>query len=107
MSLEETYKALDTLLKDEGTFKQVVEAVFESIDTDKSGSIDIKEIEVFINSVCKEMGIGQQPDKAAIETVFKELDTDKSNSIDKEELGKFLRTLFEEQKKQLEAAMKK
>ena len=105
--LEETYKALDALLKDEKTFNEVVSAVFKSIDKDGSGTIELNEIEDFIKGICEDMGISQIPDTTSISSVFNELDTDHSKNISKKELAGFLRLLFEEQKKQLKAMFKK
>ena len=104
---QETYTALVALLKDDKTFTEVVNAVFASIDKDGSGTLEIGEIEDFINGVCKEMNITKAPGKDNIKDVFEELDEDKSKTISREELGKFLRVLFEEQKNQLEKQLKK
>ena len=105
--VEETYAALDALLKDEKTFKEVVAAVFKSIDKDNNGTLDISEIQDFIGIVCAEMNIKGGPGKENIKDVFEELDEDKSKTISEDELAKFLRVLFEEQKKQLAKQLKK
>ena len=105
--IQETYNALDALLKDEKTFSEVVSAVFASIDKDGSGTLEINEVEEFITSVCTEMGIKKAPGKDNIKEVFEELDEDKSKTISKDELAKFLRVLFEEQKNQLAKQLKK
>ena len=97
----ETYNALDALLKDEKTFSEVVSAVFSSIDKDGSGTLEIDEVQTFIEGVCTEMGIKKAPGKDNIKEVFEELDEDKSKNISKDELAKFLRVLFDEQRKNL------
>eukprot|EP00831_Metopus_contortus_P034860 TRINITY_DN2775_c0_g1_i2.p3 TRINITY_DN2775_c0_g1~~TRINITY_DN2775_c0_g1_i2.p3 ORF type:complete len:109 (-),score=28.48 TRINITY_DN2775_c0_g1_i2:137-463(-) len=94
----ETYAALDGLLKNEATFNDVVSAVFSSIDKDKSGTLEIEEIEEFISTMCSEMGLKTGPGKENVREIFEELDEDKSKNISQEELGKFLRLLFEEQR---------
>ena len=104
--VQETYKALDSLLKDPKIFDEVVSAVFSSIDKDGNGTLEIEEVEEFINGVCSEMGIKNAPGKESIKEVFDELDEDKSKNISKEELAKFLRALFEEQRTQLGKQLK-
>ncbi len=105
--IQETYNALDELLKDEKTFGEVVSAVFASIDKDGSGTLEMDEIEDFISKVCDEMGMKNLPKKDSIKEVFEELDEDKSKTISKDELAKFLRVLFEEQKNQLYKQLKR
>ncbi len=105
--IQETYNALDGLLKDEKTFSEVVAAVFASIDKDGSGTLEIDEIEEFISKMCTDMGMKMIPGKDNIREVFEELDEDKSKTISKDELAKFLRVLFEEQKNQLAKQLKK
>ena len=104
MDLQETIAIIEALLGNETAFEQLVECVFDSIDTDKSGSIEIEEIETFIKDVCKE-GLGEAPDKESIKAVFDLLDEDHSNSIEKSELGAYLRMLFEDQKQKAETIM--
>ncbi len=105
--IDETYYALDALLRDEKTFREVVSAVFKSIDKNGDGTLEISEIEEFIGVVCTEMNIKNGPGKDNIKDVFDELDEDKSKTISEDELAKFLRVLFEEQKKQLAKQLKK
>ncbi len=100
-SAQETYNALEELLNNEVAFKEVVKSVFESIDTDHSGSLEKGEITQFIQTICGEMDIKKLPGNDSVEQVFKEIDTDHSNNISQGELGVFLKTIFLEQKKQL------
>ena len=100
-SVQETYDALTAILSDEKTFNEVVESVFKSIDKDNSGTLEKKEIEEFISTICGEMNIKKLPGSDSVEQVFKEIDTDHSNNISQGELGVFLKTIFLEQKKQL------
>ena len=104
--IQETFNALDALLKDEKTFSELVSAVFASIDKDGSGTLEIEEVEEFIMNVCSEMGIKNAPAKSNIRDVFEELDEDKSKNISKDELAKFLKVLFEEQRNQLGKQLK-
>jgi len=112
--IQETFSALDELLKDEKTFSEVVSAVFASIDDDGNGSLDFEEVKKFIEKIFDEMKIpvAKQDKKIksgmtaginmnSVTELFEELDEDKSKTISKDELAKFLKILFEEQKGQL------
>lgn len=68
--------------------------VFKTIDVDGSGSLEKAEIRNFINNICSEMGMKNNPDDKTIQEVFAELDEDGSNDISTDELKKFLRKLF-------------
>ena len=98
----EAHKGLKMILKNSKLFDQVVGEVFKTIDEDGSGEIDAKEINNFLEQVCKSMGT-EKPDPESIDSVFKELDTDKSGNIDQKELGTFLKEIFKEQKRALAA----
>ena len=98
---EETYNTLNSLLANEDSFKEVIEAVFASIDEDGSGDLQPSELEKFIKEVCTSMGLKSAPGGDNINQVFKELDKDKSGTIDKEELGAFLKSLFSQQRDEL------
>ena len=105
--LQETFNSLDSLLKDEKTFAEVVSAVFVSIDKDNNGTLDLEEVGNFISGVCKDMGVKKDISKGNVMDIFEELDEDKSKTISKDELAKFLRALFEEQKNQIFKRLKK
>lgn len=104
--LVDTYNTLETLLKDKNLFEQVTKSVFQSIDKDGSGSLDIEELEEFINTICGEMNIKKGPSKDSIAAVYKALDEDGNKTISMDELASFLRIMFEEQKVQIEKQLK-
>ena len=98
----ETIEALDNLLTNKQAFNEVLTEIFNLIDTDKSGEIELMEIKDFMTKICKEMGLQAKPDQDAIDNLFQELDTDHSNTIEKTEMAIFLKRLFIEQKELLE-----
>ena len=81
--------------------------VFKQIDIDMSGSLERKEIQNFINNICQEMGMKNNPDDKTIQEVFAELDEDGSDDISVEELKSFLRKLFVCQKDEVAKALGK
>jgi Ca2+-binding EF-hand superfamily protein len=92
--MEQTYEALKVILEDEETFNHVCTEVFKTIDVDSSGSLEKAEIKNFINNICMEMGMKNNPDDKTIQEVFSELDEDNSDDISIDELKGFLRKLF-------------
>lgn len=105
--MEQTYEALKVILEDEDTFNHVCTEVFKTIDVDGSGSLERSEIKNFINNICAEMGMKNNPDDKTIQEVFAELDEDNSNDISIEELKGFLRKLFICQKEEVAKALGK
>jgi hypothetical protein len=53
-------------LEDEETFNHVCSEVFKTIDVDGSGSLERSEIKNFINNICMEMGMKNNPDDKTI-----------------------------------------
>eukprot|EP00826_Nyctotherus_ovalis_P042044 TRINITY_DN428_c0_g1_i3.p2 TRINITY_DN428_c0_g1~~TRINITY_DN428_c0_g1_i3.p2 ORF type:complete len:110 (-),score=33.17 TRINITY_DN428_c0_g1_i3:81-410(-) len=99
---------VNVLLNNEKLFNQVVKTVFDSIDTDKSGSLELSEMEGFMRKVCDEMNIKGGPNKSEINEIFESLDTDKSKSIGIDEMGAFLKKILLDQQKSLtESLLKK
>lgn len=105
--MEQTYEALKVILEDDETFNHVCSEVFKTIDVDGSGSLERSEIKNFINNICTEMGMKNNPDDKTIQEVFKELDQDDSDDISVEELKGFLRKLFECQRDEVAKALGK
>ena len=105
--MEQTYEALKVILEDEETFNHVCSEVFKTIDVDSSGSLEKAEIKNFINNICMEMGMKNNPDDKTIQEVFAELDEDNSDDISIDELKAFLRKLFVCQKDEVAKALGK
>ena len=84
--LEQTYEALCVILEDEDTFNHVCQEVFKTIDDDGNGQLEWAEIKAFIEKICKEMGMKNNPDDKTMNEVFRELDEDGSDDVSVEEL---------------------
>ena len=98
---------VNVLLGNEKLFNQVVKTVFDSIDTDKSGTLEISEMENFMKKVCEEMNIKGGPNKSEINEIFDSLDTDKSKNIGMDEMGDFLKKILLDQQKALQDVINK
>ena len=108
--VEEARNNLDMvniLLTNERLLNQVVKIVFDSIDTDKSGTLELSEMEAFMKKVCDEMKIEGGPNTTELSEIFDSLDTDKSKNIGMEEMTVFLKKILLDQQKALTEMIEK
>lgn len=82
------------ILANETKFNEVARAAFDSVDTDKSGEVDSKELEVVMASIAKDMGC-DAPTKEEVAEVLNHLDADKSGKISFNEFKVLIRTVLE------------
>ena len=76
--------SLKDLIKDEEKIREVARVGFESVDTDKSGYIDSKELGKVMADISKDLGV-DPPSPEEIKEVLTHLDTDKSGKIELDE----------------------
>ena len=76
--------SIKDIINDEEKLKEVARVGFESVDTDKSGYIDSKELGKVMEDISKELGV-PPPNPAEIQEVMTHLDTDKSGKIEFDE----------------------
>ena len=76
--------SIKDIINDEKKLREVARVAFESVDTDKSGQIDSKELAVVMEGISKDLGVAP-PSKAEVDEVLTHLDTDKSGKIDFDE----------------------
>ena len=76
--------SIKDIINDESKLKQVARAAFDSVDTDKSGHIDAKELNAVMSGISKDLGI-DEPSKEEVAEVLEKLDTDKSGKIEFDE----------------------
>ena len=99
---KETLEMVNILLRNEKLFGQVVKIVFESIDTDRSGTLELAEMENFLTKICEEMNIAGGLNNTDIKEIFETLDADKSKSIGMDEMATFLKKVLNDEKKSLD-----
>lgn len=85
---------LDQILSDDTKFDKAAKAVFEGVDSDKSGSISKAELGNAMVSFTRETGLNP-PTDADVEKAFTQLDLDRSGSIDFNEFKVYMRRLLE------------
>ncbi len=68
------------ILNDEVKFNEISRAAFDSVDTDKSGEIDAKELGRIMNQLAKETKTAP-PSTEEVAEVLEALDEDKSGKI--------------------------
>ena len=76
--------SIKDIVNDEKKLREVARVAFESVDTDKSGQIDNKELSMIMEGISKDLGV-DPPSKEEINEVLQHLDTDKSGKIDFDE----------------------
>ena len=76
--------SIKDIINDEKKLREVAKAAFDSVDTDKSGQIDGKELSTLMEGISKDIGIAP-PSKDEIKEVLEHLDSDKSGKIDLDE----------------------
>ena len=96
-------EAIDKVLNDPKMFQNMVDKLFSLIDKDKSGGLDLNEVEQFMIQSASSMGVSTPPSKESIKAMFDKLDVNKDKILSKEEVSTFVRFMLEEQKKAFEA----
>ena len=99
IKLKRSSIAIDKVLNDKKLFQDIVDKLFTIIDKDKSGGLDIHEIEEFMVTSSSKMGMATPPSKENIKAMFDKLDVNKDKILSKEELSAFVKEMLENQKK--------
>ena len=85
--------SIKDILNNQNKLYEVARAAFESVDTDKSGEIDLPELEQVMAQLAHEMG-ADPPSTDDVNEVFEYLDTDKSGTIDFQEFSRLIKDLL-------------
>jgi len=87
------------ILDNESKFNQVAKTAFDSVDQDKSGQIDSKELMVVMKQVCLDCG-AEAPKEQDVMDVLNHLDSDKSGKLDLGEFKVLIRDVLEAMSKE-------
>ncbi len=82
------------ILSDEHAFMKVVQASFNSVDMNRSGEIEEKELYTAMKMMAKESGISPPVDED-LKKMFQELDSNQSGKIEISEYAVFVRNILE------------
>jgi hypothetical protein len=82
------------ILSNENLFLEVAKAAFDSVDSDGSGQIDSKELELAMAQIAGDMG-AEAPSKDDVKEVLEHLDSDKSGKISFDEFRVLIRDVLE------------
>lgn len=85
---------VEQILADEAALNEVTKSVFESVDTDGSGTIDRRELKAAMTDVARMAGM-EAPSEASIDQALTALDQDQSGTIDVEEFKVLIRQLLQ------------
>ena len=76
--------SIKDIVNDEEKLRDIARVAFESVDTDKSGKIDSKELHKVMEGISKDLGV-DAPSNEEVQEVLKHLDTDNSGTIEFDE----------------------
>lgn len=86
-------KAIKDILSNQKKFDEIARAAFDSVDIDKSGQIDEKELGKAMSNIAADLEI-DPPKPEEIKEVLDHLDTDKSGQIDFKEFSVLIRDVL-------------
>ena len=86
-------ESIKDILNNESKLMEVARTAFETVDTDKSGEIDLPELEQVMAQLAHEMG-SDLPSKEDVKEVFEYLDADNSGTIDFQEFSRLIKDLI-------------
>lgn len=86
------------LLTDDSAFESVLNAVFEAMDANRDGKLDMSELDTYVSAACHSLALAK-PHPGQVQGIFRQLDLDNDREISRDELHTFLRHLFQEQVK--------
>ena len=86
-------ESIKDILNNESKLMEVARTAFETVDTDKSGEIDLPELEQVMAQLAHEMG-ADLPSADDVKEVFEYLDADGSGTIDFKEFSRLIKDLL-------------
>lgn len=86
-------KSIEDILKNQSLFEKLAKESFSSVDTDKSGEIDINELEVILTQLATSMG-SEPPNGEEIKEIMLNLDQDKSGKISFDEFKNLIKDVL-------------
>jgi Ca2+-binding EF-hand superfamily protein len=84
---------IEKLMNNEEAIKVIGQKAFEKFDKDKSGELDVNELEAIMKESSAALKI-PAPSKADVEKALKMIDKDKSGKIDLNEFCKFIKFML-------------
>lgn len=88
-------KTIEEILLNQKKLYQIAKNAFDTVDTDFSGTIDVKELRKVMTQLSYEIG-SSPPSLKEVQDVFNFLDRDNNGMIDFEEFLVLIRDLLEE-----------
>ena len=86
-------KYIENIINDDELLKEITKMAFDSVDYDKNGHIDSKELEKIISQISSDMG-AEPPTKEDVKEILKNLDENNSGYIEFEEFTKLIKNIL-------------
>jgi Ca2+-binding EF-hand superfamily protein len=86
--------SIKNILNNDKKLDRIARLAFQSVDKDGSGLIDIRELELVMVSISKDLRL-DPPSKQEIKEVFNMLDSDQSGNISYKEFKVLIRCVLE------------
>ena len=86
--------AIKKILNDENLLSEVTKRSFDSVDTDKSGKIDLKELKEILYQISLDFK-AEPPTDEELKKVFEILDKDKNGTIELLEFRALIKDILE------------
>ena len=85
---------INEIIKNENKFEEISKQLFDSVDTNKNGKIDLNELEILMNKLAEEMGC-DYPSKEDVIEQMNDLDSDNSGDISFDEFQILIQQIFQ------------
>ena len=86
--------SIKTVLTNKKKIDKIAKVIFDMVDKDGSGLIELTEFEVVMNNISLDMGM-KLPSSSDIRTIFNTLDTDRSGLISTKEFKLLIVSILE------------
>lgn len=86
--------SVKNILKNQKQIDKITKVIFDSVDADGSGLIELSEFEIVMQTISRDMGL-HKPTQKEIKTIFRMLDGDNSGLVSIKEFKLLILSILE------------